>query len=151
MELIGYAGGLNKGLCKSLTMLTWECTINRKQQPISTTPSLFLGATKQNKHNRNQPIKNKTATNTYFWEEVMQQQQPTFAFKYSLMKKLVVSVLSGILVYFFEIIEWKIEHLCALNVGKQFKPHLFDLWWPKIALTYRSQSNGIKCIKKRLN
>lgn len=37
----------------------------------------------------------------------------TFVFKYSLMKKLVVSVLSGKLVYFFEIIEWKIEHLCA--------------------------------------
>ena len=50
----------------------------------------------------------------------------TFVFKYTLMEKLVVLVLSGKLFFFFEIIEWKIEHLCALNVGKQSKPPLFD-------------------------
>ena len=48
VQLIGYAGGLIKGLCKSMAMLTLECRIIRKQQqPISTIASLFLGATKQ--------------------------------------------------------------------------------------------------------
>ena len=61
-----------------MVMLIWEFTINRKQQqPISTTASLFLGATKQNQHNRNQHMNNKIATNTYFWEEVEQQQHRT--------------------------------------------------------------------------
>ena len=65
------------------------------------------------------------------------------------MKKLVVLVLSGKL-FFFEIIEWKIEHLCALNVGKQSKPPLFDFMVAKNALTFRSRSNEIKCIQNRL-
>ena len=60
VELIGYAGGLIKGLCKSMTMLTLECRIIRKQQqPISTNFS---------RRNKNQHMNNGTATNKIFWD-----------------------------------------------------------------------------------